>query len=84
MHPRPGTTSYAFMWSIPNFIPLPPSEMHKMWQVLKGLEFESTHGPFPGTDVRDKNLKATVLESMKIQTRSEGYSQHEILSEELS
>jgi glyoxylase-like metal-dependent hydrolase (beta-lactamase superfamily II) len=28
-----GTTSYAFMWSIPNMIPLPPGEMfRKYWR----------------------------------------------------
>ena len=70
------------MWSIPNFIPLPPSEIYKMWQVLKKLDFESTHGAFVGTEVRDQNVKGRVLESMKIQTRSEGYSEHEILNEQ--
>ena len=70
------------MWSIPNFIPLPPSEIYKMWQVLKKLDFESTHGAFVGTEVRDQNVKGRVLESMKIQTRSEGHSEHEILNEQ--
>lgn len=62
-------------------IPLPPSELYKMWQVLKTLEFESTHAAFVGTEVRDKNLKARVLESMKIQARGEGYEDHAILRE---
>lgn len=79
----PGTTSYAFMWSIPNFIPLAPPEIYKMWQGLKSLEFESTHGAFVGTDVRDKNVKARVLESMKIQVRNEGWEDHAILNETL-
>lgn len=77
----PGTTSYAFMWSIPNMIPLPPSELHKMWQVIKKLGFESTHAAFVGTEIRDKDLKGRVLESMKIQARNEGYEDHAILRE---
>ena len=52
-----------------------------MWQVLRKLEFESAHGAFVGKDVRDHNVKARVLESMKIQARNEGYSEHEILNE---
>lgn len=64
-------------------IPLPPSELHKMWQVLKRLDFESTHAAFVGTEIRDKNLKARVLESMTIQARGEGYEDHAILRETL-
>lgn len=79
----PGTTSYAFMWSIPNMIPLPPSELHKMWQILQKLDFHSTHAAFVGTEIRDKNVKARVLESMKIQARNEGYEDHAILRETL-
>ena len=54
-----------------------------MWQILKQLEFESTHGAFLGTDVRDKKVKGRVLESMKIQTRGEEYVEHELLRETL-
>jgi hypothetical protein len=53
-----------------------------MWQVLKTLDFESTHGAFVGTDIRDKNVKYRVLQSMKIQTRNEGYQDHDILNSE--
>ena len=76
-----GTTSYAFMWSIPNMIPLPPFELSKMWKVLKQLDFESTHGAFVGTEVRDPKVKGRVLESMKIQGRGEGHTDHEIFEE---
>ena len=72
------------MWSIPNMIPLPPSELYKMWQGLKSLEFVSTHGAFVGTEVRDAKVKGRVLESMKIQTRAVGYTNHEILHESWS
>ena len=71
------------MWSIPNLIPLPPNEIFKMWQALKPFDFESTHGAFAGLDVRDKNVKARVLESMKIQVRNEGWDDVAILKESL-
>ena len=59
-------------------IPLGPDTMLSMWQVLKKADFESTHGAFAGKDVRDKNLKARVLESMQIQARNSGHAEHEI------
>jgi len=81
--PRPkGMNSFAFMWSIPNMIPLPPDELAKMWSVLKKFEFKSTHGAFVGTDVVAKDVKARVLESMKIQIKGEGHPNHAFLKEE--
>jgi hypothetical protein len=73
-----GTTSFAFMWSIPNMIPLPPGEMQKMWKALEGWEFGSTHGAFVGLDVFDgkggeRSVKERVRESMRIQARGEGW-----------
>ncbi|GAB1732853.1 hypothetical protein NU195Hw_g2656t1 [Hortaea werneckii] len=78
----PGTTSYSFMWAVPNMIPLPPSELHKMWQSIKPYNFNSTHGAFVGHEVRDPNVKKRVLESMKIQTRAMGWQDHPLLQEE--
>ena len=69
------------MWSIPNFIPLPPNEIYKIWKALKPFDFSSTHGAFVGTDVVDKNVKKRVLESAKIQVRAEGYTNHALLDE---
>ncbi|KAK5124148.1 hypothetical protein LTR85_001851 [Meristemomyces frigidus] len=77
----PGTTSYAFMWAVPNMIPLPPAELHKMWQAIKPFEFESTHGAFVGQEVRAKEVKRRVLESMKIQTKAMGWDEHAVLEE---
>ncbi|TKA83755.1 hypothetical protein B0A55_00065 [Friedmanniomyces simplex] len=80
----PGTTSYAFMWAVPNMIPLPPAELHKMWQAIKPYNFHSTHGAFVGQEVRDEKVKGRVLESMKIQTRAMGWEEHALLKEELA
>jgi len=62
-------------------IPLPPAELHKMWQAIRPYGFESTHGAFVGQDVRDKKVKGRVLESMKIQTRAMGWEDHALLKE---
>ena len=62
-------------------IPLPPIEILKMWRAIEPYDFDTTHGAFVGMDVRDKFLKKRVLESMKIQTRGEGWEHHEILNQ---
>ena len=62
-------------------IPLPPSDIMKMWQAIKPFGFDTTHGAFVGMDVRDKELKRRMLDSMKIQVRGEGWEKHEILEE---
>jgi len=70
------------MWSIPNMVPLSPSELAKMWNVLKPFEFEQTHGAFLGQDVFDPNVKTRILESMKIQAKNAtGHKNHEIMRE---
>ena len=64
-------------------IPLSPSEMYDMWKGLRSFDFNSTHGAFVGMDVRNKNVKKRILESMKIQTKREGYESHALLDESL-
>lgn len=82
-----GMNSYAFMWSIPNMIPLSPEEIVGMWSVLKKYDFASTHGAFVNTEVEDgrggsaSTVKQRVLESMQIQVRRMGWSQHAFLDE---
>ncbi|KAK3329500.1 beta-lactamase-like protein [Apodospora peruviana] len=75
----PGVNSFAFMWSIPNMIPLSAAEIVRMWGILRGYKFGSTHGAFLGSDIEDGNVKRRVLESMQIQIRSMGYTEHEFL-----
>lgn len=54
-------------------IPLSAEEIQGMWDVLKSHEFESTHGAFVGTEIRDgqggseAGVKRRVLDSMQIQ-----------------
>lgn len=76
-----GLNSYAFMWSIPNMIPLPPSELERMWNILSKFHFQSTHGAFLETDMMktEAEMKERVLESMQIQIRNMGYMDHAFL-----
>jgi hypothetical protein len=68
-------------------IPLSVDEVSNMWEVLKNHEFESTHGAFIGTEVRDgtngsnSRVKTRVLESMQIQVRRMGWRDHAFLNE---
>jgi hypothetical protein len=63
----PGTSSYSFMWSYPNMIPLSPEAILGIWKAVKGFAFSTTYGGFPGQDIRgEEDLRARVLESMKI------------------
>jgi len=47
-NPDPGkrkdTISYQFLWSIPNFIPLPPDKVLQIWSRLKVFNFKATYG----------------------------------------
>lgn len=75
-----GANSFAFMWSIPNMIPLSPDDISQMWDVLGKHEFQSTHGAFMGQDIEDEKVKGRVLESAQIQVRRMGWTDHAFLS----
>ena len=75
-----GSNSFAFMWSIPNMIPLSPEEISGMWDVLGKHEFRSTHGAFMGHDIEYKKIKGRVLQSAKIQVSRMGWTDHAFLS----
>lgn len=83
----PGMNSFSFMWSIPNMIPLSPQEIARMWNILKNHDFESTHGVFVGSEMRDRGngsetrIKERVLRSMQLQVRHMGWSGHSFLKE---
>ncbi|KAI5924050.1 beta-lactamase-like protein [Camillea tinctor] len=79
-----GMNSYAFMWSIPNMIPLPPWELARMWRILQRHRFRSTHGAFMGLDIvgeSEEEMQRRVLESMQIQVKHSGYRDHPLLRE---
>lgn len=72
-----GMNSFAFMWSIPNMIPLSGEEVFAMWSILKHHDFTSTHGAFVGADVVAADVKQRVLDSMKIQTQFAGWARQD-------
>ena len=81
-HPRPpGMNSYAFMWSIPNMIPLGPDGVQRIWEAVKNFNFEATHGLMVGMDIYGADCKKRVLESAQIQVRNTGYVDHALLQE---
>ncbi|KIH89459.1 metallo-beta-lactamase domain protein [Sporothrix brasiliensis 5110] len=72
-----GMNSFAFMWSIPNMIPLSGDEVFAMWAILKHHDFTSTHGAFVGMDIVAADVKQRVLDSMKIQTKFAGWARQD-------
>lgn len=69
------------MWSIPNMVPLPPDAIQGIWDAVKPFDFTETHGLFVGWDIRGEDVKARVLESMKIQVRGQGFAEASIFRE---
>jgi glyoxylase-like metal-dependent hydrolase (beta-lactamase superfamily II) len=84
---KPGVSTYAFLWSIPNAIPLSPEQILRIWRTLKKFEFVSTYGVFAKiSNVKQSTehrmtLKQRVLESAKITVRRTGYQEHALLEE---
>jgi hypothetical protein len=77
-----GTTSYSFMWSYPNMIPLNPDDIMGIWEAIRGFAFTRTFGGFMGQDVKgDVDLRGRVLESMKIFVKGAGHGEHSLVSE---
>ncbi|KAK9375255.1 beta-lactamase-like protein [Lipomyces chichibuensis] len=74
----PGTTSFTFMWSYPNMIPLDPDSILGIWNAIKDLEFDRVHSGWWGRVVMPR-AKERVLESAKIIVRAMGYTQHAML-----
>jgi hypothetical protein len=90
--PGDGKNSYAFLWSIPNSLPLSPEEIWRIWKVLKPLEFKVTYGvmakitnvyELPGEEEWG-GLKRRVLDSAKVSVkRMVGDKGHPVLNETL-
>ncbi|KAL2216261.1 putative metallo-beta-lactamase domain protein [Thermoascus aurantiacus ATCC 26904] len=77
----PGTVSFSFMWSYPNFIPLPPDAIHTIWKAIKDIDFDDAHGAFVSQDTRGDSRRR-VLESAKRIVAAMGYVGHAIHAEE--
>ena len=79
-HYFPGETqTYQFLWSIPNMIPLPPSDVLQIWKMLKPWKFRATYGVIAKvtnvyeSEVDKVTLKVKVLECAKRAERAIGY-----------
>lgn len=80
-----GPTSYAFMWSVPNMIPLSPDQILGIWRALKGFEIEVTYG-FVTVKSREGDhvgIPARILQSAKTCVGAMGWREHEIFQEVL-
>ncbi|KAI9026365.1 hypothetical protein DFJ74DRAFT_717552 [Hyaloraphidium curvatum] len=49
--PTPRHTSISMMYSFPNLVPLPPSDMLRAWRAVEPYPFGAILGAFPGRDV---------------------------------
>jgi hypothetical protein len=84
---KPGQVTYMFLWSIPNMIPLSPSEVLRIWTVLKPWDFKATYGVMAKwSNVFEKkehrrSLKERLLDSAQIAVRAMGYEEHAIFQE---
>lgn len=71
------------MWAYPNMIPLSPAAVHGIWKAIKPFEFDSTYGGFAGQNLSRPDLKAQVLQSMKLFLRRGGHENAAIFGESL-
>lgn len=58
----------AFMWSYPNYVPLPSAEVERIGRRLAELDFDAIHGPFWERDI-DRGARAAVERSIARQLR---------------
>ncbi|EPS40788.1 hypothetical protein H072_5338 [Dactylellina haptotyla CBS 200.50] len=84
-----GYSSFSFMWSIINHIPLSPSEIIRMWSILKRIDFDTIYGGWQlnaktrqiirdsemdAGEIREgRTVKFKILDSMCIQMRAMGH-----------
>ncbi|KAK9900243.1 hypothetical protein P389DRAFT_9896 [Cystobasidium minutum MCA 4210] len=62
---RPGMTTFSFMWSYPNQIPLSAAEVERVCKPLETVHFERAFGAFEGFDVWGQ-AKEKVMQSRDI------------------
>jgi hypothetical protein len=75
-----GTSSFSFMWSYPNMIPLSPDAIYGIWKALKPFEFDTVFGGFPHQVIRSNQAKSRVLESMRIFITAAGHFDHVLMT----
>ncbi len=89
---HPNTNAYSFMFSIPNWVPLDPDSILKIWKAIKPYNFHTTYGNVvdtmvvrakEGGDVRGLVLKERILQSAKIAVRRMGWKDHGLLLQEV-
>jgi hypothetical protein len=54
----------SFMWSYPNLIPLSPTKVQRMADILEPLAFDAVYGAFSGRGQIDANGKEVVAASV--------------------
>ncbi|OQE26659.1 hypothetical protein PENSTE_c005G02809 [Penicillium steckii] len=88
-------STYTFMWSIPNMIPMSVDDIHQIWTRIKPYNFKRTFGAFEGLEVspatiidgdskfEEFGLKKRLLDSMKIvaKQQSGGFEGHALFKE---
>lgn len=62
----------TFLWSYPNFIPLPPSSVLQIWKAVRPFAFDDIIGGWPGRYVHGK-ARAHLLASAKQFVEMEGH-----------
>lgn len=58
-------------------IPLPPKDLKGIWDAVAPFDFETTFGGFPGQNVRRKDAKKLMLQSMQNWARIAGWTEKE-------
>ncbi|KZT29635.1 hypothetical protein NEOLEDRAFT_1153594 [Neolentinus lepideus HHB14362 ss-1] len=71
----------TFMWSYPNYIPLPPKAVQKIWQSLRPFNFNDIYSAWPG-DIAYGHGKAKVLKSARRFIEMEGWGSNDFALEE--
>ena len=75
-----GQTSFTFMWSIPNMIPLAPMDILGIWKALKRYRFRATYGFNTVKWEEGMELQERVLESMKRFVKASGFEEGSVFN----
>jgi glyoxylase-like metal-dependent hydrolase (beta-lactamase superfamily II) len=60
----PDRRHVAFMWSYPNYVPLPAAEVQRIGQRLEALDFDAIHSAFWERGDIERDAKAAVRRSV--------------------